>query len=358
MQLIEHHDSDEYTISLDQVRLFVRRNRLLISFCGIIALFIGILYAFLQKNEYTCYIKVMPELKTSSAAGGLNDLKSLAGLAGVSLDNLNTGSDAIRPDLYPDIVQSTPFAIYILNQTAASQKGDDKITVQRFLEDHNENTIGGWIAGFYGGGLETKQVNSVGTLSIKLTKEQERISKEVLERINTIYDKKTGIVTITVVMPNPQVASVVAGQTLAYLTKYVTDYRTGKSRQQVNFLSTQVNAARSRYEKAEYAVSNYRDRNRSVFLNTAKIEEQRLQADYLLAQTVYTELSKQLEQARIKVQEEIPVFQLLEPPRIPTQKSSPQRLLIIVGFLITGIILGVAIAFARSFSTKHRPIST
>ena len=36
-------------------------------------------------------------------------------------------------------------------------------------------------------------------------------------------------------------------------------------------------------------------------------------------------LSKQLEQAKIKVAEEAPVFKTLEPARIPLKKSGPKR---------------------------------
>jgi uncharacterized protein involved in exopolysaccharide biosynthesis len=184
-----------------------------------------------------------------------------------------------------------------------------------------------------------------------LTKKQEELSKKVSKRVSATIDKKSGIVTITSQMPDPVVAATTANQTLNYLTTYVTNYRTGKSRKQVQFLSQQVNNARHRYQAAEFALSSYRDRNRSLFLETAKIEEQRLQADYLLAQTVYNDLSKQLEQARIKVQEESPVFQILEPAQVPLLKSGPKRTLIILAFAAIGGILGFLYAL---FSTWRR----
>ena len=169
------------------------------------------------------------------------------------------------------------------------------------------------------------------------------------ERVFAEIDKKTGVLTIDAKMPDPVVAATIVQLALDYLTKYISNYRTGKSRQQVMFLTQQVTNARRRYEAAEYTVSAYRDRNRSIFLNTAKIEEQRLQADYLLAQTVYNDLSKQLEQARIKVQEEAPVFQVLEPARVPLQKSEPKRTITAIGFAVFGAIIGLSVFFARWF---------
>ena len=150
-------------------------------------------------------------------------------------------------------------------------------------------------------------------------------------------------------MPDRVVAATVARLSLEYLTNYITSYRTEKSRNQVNFLERQVANAKSRYQTAEYALSSYRDKNRSLFLNTAKIEEQRLQADFLLTQNLFSELSKQLEQAKIKLSDEAPVFKILEPAQVPLKKSAPKRSLILIGFTIAGAFLGIVWYGIRRF---------
>ncbi len=154
---------------------------------------------------------------------------------------------------------------------------------------------------------------------------------------------------ITATEPEATVAATVAHHSLDYLTNYITTYRTEKSRRQVNFLNKQVTEAKSRYQSTEYALSSYKDRNRALYLNTAKIEEQRLQADYLLAQSVYNELSKQLEQAKIKVQEETPVFEILEPASVPLQKSGPKRTVIILISMVIGIAIVLLVQLGKIF---------
>ena len=126
-------------------------------------------------------------------------------------------------------------------------------------------------------------------------------------------------------VPDPVVAAIVARLSLEYLKNYISSYRTEKARNQVTFLNHQVKMRESRYQMAEYALSVYRDNNRYLNLSTAKIAEQRLQADFLLSQNLFSELSKQLEQAKIKVAEEAPIFKILEPARIPLKKSAPKR---------------------------------
>ena len=94
-------------------------------------------------------------------------------------------------------------------------------------------------------------------------------------------------------------------------------------------------------------MANFRDQNRFLALQTAKIEEQRLQADYILAQNLFNNLSQQYEQAKIRVEEETPVFKTLEPTTIPLKRSEPKRTLIVIGFGVIGLIIGVAISILK-----------
>jgi uncharacterized protein involved in exopolysaccharide biosynthesis len=350
---LEEYKGDEIEIRLSDILRFLKDSRQTVIRWTLIAFVIGVLYVSFQPNQYTSYVKVMPELQTRGSSS-LGNLGALAGLAGISLDAGASGLDAIRPDLYPSMLQSSPFGLYMLKQPV--RVDNQTYTVESYLKLAGQNSLSNRVSSALFGWLSSDDESP--TKSVKeptrnpsqplvLSQTQEGLVQDMIRRVQAEIDKKTGVITITVKMPDPVVAATVARLSLDYLTNYVTNYRTGKSRQQVTFLDKQVANARRRYEAAEYMLSAYRDRNRSVFLNTAKIEEQRLQADYLLAQTVYNDLSKQLEQARIKVQEEAPVFQLLEPARVPVNKSEPKRTITALGFAIFGAIIGLVIFFVR-----------
>lgn len=361
---VNQSDPDEIEIRLSDIVQFLKDSRRTVLRWALAALFVGALYAYLQPNEYTAYVTVMPEWQTKGASG-LGNLGALAGLTGISLDGVSGNTEAIRPDLYPSMLQSVPFGLYVLNQPVRAN--NRSFTVQDYLIWSAENSTGsrvgqtlfGWLSSDEDVGekaVSNRQQNPAQPLL--LTENQEDLIQAMNSRVVAEIDKKTGVITIRAKMPDPAVAATVARFSLDYLTNYVTNYRTGKSRQQVKFLTQQVINARRRYQAAEYGLSAYRDRNRSLFLNTAKIEEQRLQADYLLAQTVYNDLSKQLEQARIKVQEEAPVFQVLEPARVPLRKSEPKRTMIALGFAIFGAIVGLAIFFVRWLISRQSTRTT
>ena len=347
------YKDDEIEIRLSDITQFLKSSLRTVIRWTLVGVIIGALYAVSQTNQYTSYVTVMPELQARGSSG-LGNLGALAGLAGISLEAGAGGPDAIRPDLYPSMLQSIPFGLYILKQPVRVE--NRLFTIESYLNWAGQNSLRNSVSKVLFGWLSSDDTVRQKTVKepvqnplqpLVLSRTQEDLVQNMINRVKAETDKKTGVITITAKMPDPVVAATVARLSLDYLTNYVTNYRTGKSRQQVMFLDKQVMSSRRRYEAAEYNLSVYRDRNRSVFLNTAKIEEQRLQADYLLAQTVYNDLSKQLEQARIKVQEEAPVFQILEPARVPLNKSEPKRTIITLGFAIFGAIAGLVIFFVR-----------
>ncbi len=339
---------EEIVIQLSDIVDFLKYNRQRIFLGALIGLIVGALYAFSKPNLYTSQVTVMPEIQTKGA-GGLGSLGSLAGLAGINLDNLGA-SDAIRPDLYPNILQSVPFALNLLKQPVYSAKLKKEMALQEFIERMEGNGIINSVVNIFSSDkrVEEEQADPKNfSQAIQVTKRQNELIEQVQTSATAAFDKKTGMLSITAVEPDPVVAATVARLSLEYLTNYITTYRTEKARKQVSFLGQQVQEAKNRYQSAEVSLSSYRDRNRSLFLNTAKIDEQRLQAEYLLTQSVYNELSKQLEQAKIKVQEETPVFKTLEPPTVPLRKSGPKRTLVMLGFAAAGIFVTLTILLVR-----------
>lgn len=345
---------DEHVIELrlSDIWRYLRQHRLtLLLFAGLGGV-LGGLYGFSKPNEYAAQVTVMPELQAKSG-GGLGNLGSLAGLAGVDLAGAAT-SETIRPDLYPSVLQTVPFAQYLLKQPVYSQQFETTLPLQTYMERQQAAQFPGNWFGRADGRTDSPLPDPKNySKALQVSSTEEGHIQTLRQRITAELDKKTGILIIAVLMPDPVVAATVARLSLEYLTNYVTSYRTEKTRSQANFLAGRVADARRRYQAAEYALESYRDRNRSLYTNIAKLEEQRLQADFLLAQTVYNDLSKQLEQAKIKVQEDAPVFKVLEPPRIPLKKSGPKRSLIILAGAFIGAFAGLLFVLSRTVSTSY-----
>lgn len=65
--------------------------------------------------------------------------------------------------------------------------------------------------------------------------------------------------------------------------------------------------------------------------------------------TIYSELAKQLEQAKIQVKQDTPVFTIIEPVSVPTNKSKPNRPMILFIWLFLGGVVGTGFVFGKGF---------
>jgi len=343
--------NDEIEINFKDIVAFFKNHWKRAALWAMVGGLVGVIYAFTAQEEFDAKAQLLPELQSSSSIGKLGGLGALAGLAGIDLSQMGS-TDAIRPDLYPNILQSLPFALYLLQQPVYSSKLKKTLSLEAYFEENNKS----WLGNLFGNAdkedvkppLDPKNSSH----AVEISKKKESLVKQISTRIVTAFDRKTGVITVNTRMPDPVVAATVANLSLQYLKEYVTTYRTDKARKQVKFLGQQVAEAKSRYQGAEANLAAYRDRNRFLVLNTAKIEEQRLQADFLLAQSVYNDLSKQHEQAKIRVEEETPVFKILEPARIPLKKSEPKRMVLVTIFVFLGAALSLIIVFVKQIWQK------
>jgi uncharacterized protein involved in exopolysaccharide biosynthesis len=167
-------------------------------------------------------------------------------------------------------------------------------------------------------------------------------------------DEKTGIMTLTVTMPEDYLAADVAEHVTSSLTQYIEEYRTDKIREDVQFIETRRTEALRRFESAQEELAKFRDQSHGQLTAMASTREQRLQSEYDLAFNVYNSLANRLEEARIKLQEETPVVKVIEPAAVPRQRSAPRKSFIMVLSVFLGLIAGLGILFGGIEIGKFR----
>lgn len=300
---------------------------------GITCLFVagGAYYAFTAREEFVSEGKVLPEV--SGSGKSLGGLAGLAALGGFDLGAGATGSDAIRPDLYPDVIASTPFYLSILKQRFLTKDADSVVFEAYYHHIIEENKDPKELK------LKSFKAKPNGVIVINQITE-DRI-KDLRERIAATIDKKSGVINITAKMPDPVIAAQVANYAMNYLTSYVSDYRTEKIKQEVDFLGRKVAAARGDFYKDQARKATYADQFSAptIRLQAADIQRERLESEYKLSSNVYNELLKKYEEAKIKLQQETPIFQVLDPPVVPNLKSEPKKAIILIAASFAGLFL-------------------
>jgi uncharacterized protein involved in exopolysaccharide biosynthesis len=317
---------------------------------------LGILIAFALPAEYTSSTSMVPQ--TAQSENKLGGLSSLAAMAGFNLDMVS-GGEALSPMVYPQILQSGPFQLELMNTPFNFSELDHPVSLYEYytnikkpgiLSLLTKYTIGlpGVIIKAIKGDKDHQLIPGENKL-IAFTEKQEKVAKLLKEKVTLTIDSKQGYLILKASFHEPMLSAQVAEQARELLQKYITRFKTEKAASKLAFIEGRYLEKKKDFEKAQERLAWYRDQNRNTSSAVARTEEERLQSEFNISMNVYNELAKQLEQAKIQVKEDTPVFSILEPAIVHFEKTKPKKVLIIVIWLFLGVIAGMGIIFGKAY---------
>jgi len=334
-------ETEEKEIDLLEIGLKLWNKRKLLLMSAFIGILVGIIIAFSIPKEYTTTVIMAPEApsKRVSRAKIGNILETHA-----QQDILE---DAISPQLYPDIVNSSPFLLGLLDTRIKSVN----TTLYNYLKDHQKSVWWNYIISIPSKLLNIfpshGQINTVNQDSntdeiIILSNEKAAILGNLRNRIHVSVDKKSGIITLTTTMQSPEVSAYIARIVTISLQDYIIDYRTQKARQDLIFMEKQYEEAKANYCDIQKKNALYLDKNMSVVSSLYLITREQNQNEMELAYEVYNQMAKQLEIAKMNVQDITPAYTVIQPAEMPLAPAKPNKRLIVVGsiFLSTLVTCG------------------
>lgn len=300
---------------------------------------LGIIYALKAREEFKSEGKILPEIQ-GRGGRGLGPFGGLASLAGVDLSSIGaSGGDAVRPDIYPNVISSTPFYLELF-KTQVHTKENQLLTFEQYYHSEIEEGIAP-----DGKLLQKYPVKEEGIIVVNRLDEN-RV-KALRERITANIDMKSGMITISSKMPDPVVAAETAKFAMEYLMEYVKNYRTEKQKSEVEYLADQVLASQGKYYSTQEKKARYTDQFQDMRLQSADVQRERIESEYRLSSSFYNELLKKYEEAKFKLHQETPVFQVLEPPVAPVLRSEPRRAFIALASMILGGMLAIGIVLIK-----------
>ncbi|KJF43874.1 Wzz/FepE/Etk N-terminal domain-containing protein [Draconibacterium sediminis] len=332
-------------------------NRKFIVITVAIFMVLGVAIALLTPKEYTASTTVVPQISdTSTKLGGLS---SLAAMAGFNLNDMTGGNSQLSPMVYPQILNSVPFQLELMNTPFRFPGQQDSMSIYTYYTDVKET---GFLEGLkkYTIGLpfvilkaikgDKEKVNGgvANNSYITLTEEQDEIREMLSEKVNLDVNDKDGFLTLSASTLDAELAAQVTQKALQMLQRYITTYKIEKASAQLKFIEERYNDNKAEFEKAQAALAEFRDKNKNVTSALARTQEERLQSDYQLAFDVYSGLAQQLEQARIKVKEDTPVFSVLKPVTVPLEDNVSGFTTLAV-FVFLGLTASVGWVLGKEF---------
>lgn len=340
--LKQDQNSDEIDIKELILPIWAVRKQILIiaTICGILGGAVG----FLTPATYTASSTFLPQ--TAQAGGGLSgSLGGLASLAGINLSAGAGGGGEIPPSMYATVLGSQPFRKRILDSKIILN--GDSISYRDYLNNQpktllsiiSEYTIG--LPGKVIGAMSSKEeINTaIATEGLQpISDEEYGLQNAVAGKVSISNDKKEGIVSLTVVEGDPLVAAQVAQITEQILQDWIIEYKIKNAKAQFDFIESQFEEKQKEFFSIQEQLANYTDRNQNVLAASYLTRLDRLQAEFDLVNTVYSELAKQKEQAAIQLSKDTPTFSVLDPVQVPKEKTGPKKSIYILGAFFVGLI--------------------
>ncbi|MGM9700134.1 MAG: Wzz/FepE/Etk N-terminal domain-containing protein [Prevotella sp.] len=327
---------EEKSIDIFTVFDHIKKRKSLFLKVTVITAIVSAIYILLVPRVYTSTILLAPELGDIT---GKSSLSSLASSFGFNIDN-NAMSDAIYPDLYPQLMATNDFAYHLVKYKVTNADHSLSTTYYDYLLHHQKknpwafplriiSTVKNILTDSSESTQKSKDINL-----FSLTKDQTDVLNIIKRNIQCEIDSKSGIITITAKDQDPLIVATIANAAKDELQNAITQYRTNKAQVDLDYFRKLTVEAKAAYEKARQLYGSYADANIDVLLESYRSKQNDLENDMQLKFNTYSTLNAQLQQAIAKVQENTPVFTVIMEATVPLRPSHPKRMVFVVVMII------------------------
>ena len=165
-------------------------------------------------------------------------------------------------------------------------------------------------------------------------------------------DRKVDIIYVSLTENNEVYAKKFTETMVNIVIEYYMNYKTSKSRNNVEILRHQADSVRERLYGGITTVAELNDLNVNPLKQTPKTGIQKKQTEMQVNATLYTELLKNLEISELALKKETPLIQVIDRPVLPIKNQKMGRAKGAVIGLFLGSIFTMLILIAKFMYRK------
>ena len=345
---------------IDFILLFSKlwNQKKLILKTSIIFFLISIVYSLSLMNIYEASSTFYPHYSNVENSS----IKSLAGIAGLNL-SAETSSN-VPTNLYPNLIESSPFKNNILNQKIILN--NEEITYKNYLQTKNKKSSIFNIIIDYTIKLPIKLLSLIRKkISIVVNKEEIEINNKKIQdyiilsqedyELQKILDKtislevneKDGFIKLSVTDESPHIAAQIAKKSEEILQESIINYKIKNIKSVYDFTVEQLEASKKSFYNLQDNLASFKDRNQNIKTDIFLNQLNRIQKEYDIASSVYNDLALNKEKTAIEVKKNTPIFTIIDPVTLPIEKSYPKRTSIVLKFTFLGFILIIVLILIK-----------
>ena len=309
--------NDNFNNEIDFIEILkkIYSSKKIILYVTICFFIVGTLVALFSPIKYKATTIFIPQNQENSSS-----LSGVASLVGINLTS-QLGGD-IPPSVYPLIANSPEFKRMILSTV---------------VEKNNNLTLRKYLIDYYKLSGEDKKIDS----DLYVSELEEKIFELLSELISISVNTESGFITISSLMPTPNHASIVANSSRENLQNIIIKNKIESAKQNLQFTENQLSEKKVEFDKIQKKLSSFKDSNLNLVKSQIIEEQEKIQAEFQIMNTVVAELSRQVEQAKLQVSKDTPVFSTIKKAVIPNKRESPKRTIMVIVFSLSGFFLSI-----------------
>jgi uncharacterized protein involved in exopolysaccharide biosynthesis len=341
------------TDEIDLIELLKKiylEKKLILKISVLAALF-GVVYALSQPNEFTSSTTFIPQLSSGVKTGG-SSLSGLASLAGINIGSMESSSE-FPPTLYPQVVNGVPFRVELLSNKITF-KNELVVVKDYFLENKSSFNILRTIKKYTIGlpslilSLFKNQKEYTNQSKIYSITEEDKGLFQILENnLSLSINEKEGFITISYTDNNKNVAAQVTQIAQNLLQEKIIEFKNKSSKEMLDFATKQYSEKKEYYEKLQDERAVFVDKNINISSSLFQNKLNRLDSEVNISESIVQQLASQVEQAKLQVNKDTPVFTTIKPVTIPFKRTAPKRSLIVIGFALMGLVLSIGFVLSK-----------
>ena len=303
---------------------------------------LGVISALISPTKYTASSTFVPQLsegRTNSSLGGL------ASLAGINLSAImGSQPQDIPPSLYPQIAESIPYRLALLDAPV----GEQETSFRDYILEENGGVgllsiLKKYTIRLPGLLFKNKKENkeSLDSSLFQVTEEDRDLFKFLAKVLSIEVDDQEGLVSISVELSDRMVAAQLAQSATDLLQSNIIAFKSQSARNNLDFIKRQYESKRQEFEEIQDTIAIFKDQNLNITSTLYQNQLTRLESKFTVTSSVFQELAGQVEQAKIQVNKDTPIFTIIEPVSVPLERSKPRRVMTVIIWTFLGGVFSV-----------------
>ena len=351
MNEVSNQQVSEDEIDLIELLKKVYLEKKFILKTSILAALFGIVYALFQPNEFTSSTTFIPQLSSGVKSGG-SSLSGLASLAGINIGSMESSSE-FPPSLYPQVVNGIPFKLDLLSSNI-NLNGKEILVKDYFSNQGSSLNILGTIKK-YTIGLPSLLLGSFNAQDVapskseiySVSQEDQALFYAIEDVLSLSINDKEGFITISFTDNDKNIAAQITQIAQNLLQEKIIEFKNRSSKEMLDFALKQYSEKKESYEKLQDERAVFVDKNINISSSLFQNKLSRIESEVNISASIVQQLASQVEQAKLQVNKDTPVFTTIQPVTIPFERSAPKRSLIVIVFGFLGIVVSVGYVLVK-----------